>query len=243
MDFKTPLTEATLLRRHFRFLMEVALNNCKKKMIYCPNLGPLLGCDVLGSRIWFSCFFPLSKGYLDNLELIEVDQGHLVAVDPDHAKILIMEALKSGIIHELQGYQFLPISSIWAGFNSGLEVLINPEDARCFLCIEQVIVGDVQGEGAGYFPEVRYGGLLHLEELMTLRKMGHRAVLFFCVQHTGIQYVKIAEFIEPRYSKLLKEALNAGVEVLAYKANISLKEMTLMSSVPVVMPEIKMHGF
>jgi sugar fermentation stimulation protein A len=238
MNFKTPLTEGVLLRRQFRFLMEIALNNYKKKMVYCPNLGPLLGCDVLGSRIWFSSFLPLSRGYLDTVELVEVNEGHLVGINPLYGKQLVMEALERRLIEELQGYQFLPISSVWAGFKSGLEILINPEGTRCFVCIEQVIAADVKGEGVGYFPEVRYGGLLHLEELMTLRKMGHRAVLFFCVQHTGVEYVKIAEFIEPRYSGLLKEALNVGVEVLAYKVSISLSEMALVCAVPVEMPEM-----
>lgn len=238
MNFKTALTEGTLLRRHFRFLMEIALNNHKKKMVYCPNLGPLLGCDILGSRVWFSSFLPLSGGYLDCVELIEVNGGHLVNINPAHNKQLVMEALETDIISELQGYQFLPISNVWSGFNSELEVLIHPDATRCFLCIEQVIAGDSKGEGIGYFPDMHYGGILHLEELMTLRKMGHRAVLFFCVQHTGIQYVKIAEFIEPNYSNLLKEAISIGVEVLAYKTSISFREIKLACAVPVVMPEM-----
>lgn len=238
MNFKTPLTEAVLLKRHFRFLMEIALNNYKKKMVYCPNLGPLLGCDVLGSRLWFSSFLPLSRGYLDSVEIIEVNEGHLVGINPLGTKQLVLEALTTELIVELQGYQFLANSNVWLGFKSGLEILSHTDGRRCFLCIEHVIAGDPKGAGAGYFPEVRYGGLMHLEELITLRRMGHRAVLFFCVQHTGIEYVKIAEFIEPRYSDLLKEALNAGVEVLAYKVDISPREMILICPVPVVMPEM-----
>jgi sugar fermentation stimulation protein A len=238
MNFRTPLVEATLLRRYFHFLMEVALNNYKKKMVYCPNLGPLSGCDVLGSRLWFASVFPLSRGYLDSVEIIEVEGGDLVAIDPQHIKLLVLEALQAGIIVELQGYHFLPLGRTWGGLISGLEVLINREGERCFICMEQVILSDPKGEGEGYFPEVPYGGLLHLEELITLRRMGHRAILFFCVQHTGIECVKIAESIEPDYPRLLKEALQVGVEVLAYKANISLKEMILVSAVPVVIPEM-----
>jgi len=238
MNFRTPLTEATLLKRYFHFLMEIALNNYKKKMVYCPNLGPLSGCDVLGSRLWFASVFPLSRGYLDSIEIIEVEGGHLVAIDPEHIKSLVIEALQAGTITELQGYHFLPLGRTWGGLMSGLEVLINRDGERCFICMEQVILSDPKGEGEGYFPEVPYGGLLHLEELITLRKMGHKATLFFCVQHTGIRCVKIAESIEPNYSRLLKEALNVGVEVLAYRAEISLQEMLLVCAVPVVIPEM-----
>lgn len=234
MNFRTPLTEATLLRRYFHFLMEVALNNYTKKILYCPNLGPMSGCDVLGSRVWFSNLLPLSNGYLDVIELIEVDGNHLVSIDPRHTKILVIEALGAGVITELLGYHFLPIEEGGLGGLGSLDILLNSAGDRCFMYIEQMILSDVKGKGEGYFPAVRHGGLLHLEELITLRKMGHRALLFFCVQHTAIESVSVAESIEPNDSLLLKEALDVGVEIVAYKTIISLREMVLVCSIPVM---------
>ena len=46
---------------------------------------------------------------------------------------------------------------------------------------------------------------------------GNRAVLLFCVQHSGIRSVRSAWHIDSRYGDLIEEALDAGVEVLAYK--------------------------
>jgi len=239
MKFKTLLTEATLLRRYLGFLTEVALKNNKKRTIYCPNLSPLLKCDVLGSRVWFSNSGRLSRGYLDVWELVEVNGGYLVSIHPDHPKTLLMEAIEEGIIIELQGYRFLQMGIAGRGLKSDIELLLNQNGEQCFLCIEQVTLENDKGEG--YFPEVRGGGILHLQELMTLRDMGHRTILFLCVTHTGIQCVKPAENIEPSYAKLLKDALVKGVEVLAYRSHISLQEMVLESRIPVVLSENILH--
>jgi len=46
-------------------------------------------------------------------------------------------------------------------------------------------------------------------------------VSFFCVQHTGITQVAPADLIDSRYAETFREALVEGVEVLAYRANIS----------------------
>jgi sugar fermentation stimulation protein A len=44
--------------------------------------------------------------------------------------------------------------------------------------------------------------------------------LLFCVQHTGIECVSPADEIDPKYSSLLREAVAAGVEAIAYRTEI-----------------------
>jgi sugar fermentation stimulation protein A len=82
--------------------------------------------------------------------------------------------------------------------------------------------------GLGLFPDsVSDRGRKHLRELMAMVAQGHRAVLFYCVQHTGIERVKAAHLIDPKYAQTLAQAVEAGVEVLAYGAEISPEEITL----------------
>ena len=73
-----------------------------------------------------------------------------------------------------------------------------------------------------------------MRQLQQMVADGHRAVLLFCVNHTGIEQVSVADHIDPAYGKVLREALQAGVEVLAYKADIDPKAITLSQSLPVV---------
>ncbi len=71
-----------------------------------------------------------------------------------------------------------------------------------------------------------------MRELMAMKAQGYRAVLLFAVLHTGIERVSAAAHIDPTYAELLHQAVEAGVEVLAYKANISAEEVVLNLSVP-----------
>jgi sugar fermentation stimulation protein A len=59
-----------------------------------------------------------------------------------------------------------------------------------------------------------------------MRQAGFRAVILFCVQHTGIRG-RPATHIDLDYGAALQEAIAAGVELLAYGADISPQQMAL----------------
>jgi sugar fermentation stimulation protein A len=239
MKFKGPLTEAILLKRHFRFLVEVALKNKKKRMLYCPNLEPLMHCDVLGSRVWFSTAGRLSQGYLDNWELVEVNGGSLVGINPELAKHLVIEGIEQNVVTELNGFHFLqsPVRSI---LKSRIDLLLNDHNEKCFVYVEPVLFGD--DRGVGYFPQTRGTELSQLKELIELREAGHRTVLFYCVQHQGIHCVRPADFIDPYYGKILRDAVSEGVEVIAYRANVTLRDIHLETRIPVLLSEDIISG-
>jgi len=52
--------------------------------------------------------------------------------------------------------------------------------------------------------------------------------------HTGINNVKVAKHIDMKYAELLQEALNAGVEILIYKAEISAENVYLSKRIPFI---------
>ncbi len=234
MKFKKPLTDAVLLKRSFRFLIEVILANRKRRMIYCPNLGPLLNCDVLGSRIWFSAANRLAQGYLEVLELTEINGGELVAVNPVYAQILVREGLCQEMIPELKDYRFLQ-THVTVPQTNNIELLLKENGEQCFIHIEPVFFGDERGEG--YFPETLNQSVTQIQELITQKELGNRAVLFYCIQNTGIRCLRLADSIHPPYGKMLRAAALAGVEVLAYRTHISLQEITLESRIPVLLSE------
>ena len=64
---------------------------------------------------------------------------------------------------------------------------------------------------------------------------GDRAVLLFCVQHTGIKLVSPADHIDQVYGELLREAHQHGVEVIAYKVKRYQEGFRLWRSIPVVL--------
>ena len=57
-------------------------------------------------------------------------------------------------------------------------------------------------------------------------------MLFFCVQVNDAEKMEVAENIDPEYAETLIQALNAGVEVMAWRAKLSEKEIVLDAAIP-----------
>jgi|TARA_B100002003_G_scaffold75069_1_gene70090 sugar fermentation stimulation protein A len=110
--------------------------------------------------------------------------------------------------------------------------------ALCYVEVKSVTLLDTSaGDGVGYFPDaVSLRGSKHLRELINIHKQGHRAVLCYCVQHTGIREVRPADHIDKIYGETLRQAIATGVEVIAYAASISPEEISIKHALPVVLP-------
>lgn len=65
-------------------------------------------------------------------------------------------------------------------------------------------------------------GRKHLEELIELNKKGHRAVVFFLIQHPNGNSFKPNWKTDPNFSETLLRAEKSGVEILVYKSKNSL---------------------
>lgn len=232
MNFSNHLTEAVLLKRVLGFMAEVVLPNRQKIMLRCPNIGKMTGCDILGTKIWFSN----AVGYncLPTWELAEIDGGVLVCINPELMKPLVIEAIKHNLINELHGYNILHAGGQYDQFRSQF-ILLEKDQNQCYMGIEQVIIS--ADHGVGVFPGCLGDGLENLQALIQAREDGHRAILLYCVMNSGVSYIKPATHIDPDYAKLLLDAADEGVEILAYRANINLEQIELTTSIPVLFRE------
>ena len=232
MKFNGYLTEAILLKRTINFLAEVILPHNKQKLIIrCPNLDSMSGCDILGSRIWYSN--ATECNCLPTWELVEIDGGYLVCINKELIKPLVIEGIKKGVIDNLYDYNMLHINTHEQSNYPSL--LLESDHEKCYLLLEEIMAGNASGEGI--FPETHAFGLKKLQNLINIRKEGHRAVLFFCVMHNGLMSIKSSVYTDPEYSKLLKSAIEVGVELLAYRVSISLQCIELETRLPVLFSE------
>ena len=237
MRFSSNLMEATLLKRSIKFLAEVVLANGQKLMIRCPNLNPIIGCDILGTKIWYST----AIGYhcLPTWEIVEVDGGHLVGINSELIKPLVIEGIKNGAIEEFSGCSVLHAGNSYEHDNQQW-LLIERSKEKSYVCIEHITLGNDQGEG--FFPEVRGMGLNNLRKLMELQGQGYKTTLLFCVMHSGLINVKPAYHIDPEYEVLLQQALEEGVQLLAYKTSISLQGLELTTKLPILFFKDAIYG-
>jgi sugar fermentation stimulation protein A len=131
------------------------------------------------------------------------------------------EAIEAGRVPELAGYTECRAEVRYGDEKSRIDLLLSGHPARSNAWVEVKNVTLAEGSN-GYFPDaVTERGQKHLRELMAQVEKGDRAVLFFVVNHTGIEMVRPADHIDAHYGELLRQAKAAGVEVLAYRAALS----------------------
>lgn len=232
MKFNYSLTEATLLKRTLKFIAEISLPDKKRLLVRCPNLGDLSGCDILGSKVWFSQ--ALTYEDLNTWELVEVDNGDLVCINEEHAIDIIIEGITKSLIPELQSYSLLQTNVPFENFET-IDILLEEKTNQCYVYIVPIIYSNDKKEGL--YPNKIGAGLKHLQNLISLKEEGKRTVLLFCVMHSGIDAVKPNENLDPLYSRLLSQAARNGVEILAYKTSISPEGIIINNSIPVLLSE------
>ena len=219
MLFDPPLTEATLLRRYKRFLADVRTADGREFTAHCPNTGSMLGCMTPGSRVWLSRSDDTKRKYAHTWQLVEAD-GTPVGINTGLANRLVEEAIAGGVIRELDRWPALRREVRYGLRRSRIDLLLEDGASQCYVEVKNVTAA--VEDGVAVFPDaVSTRGTRHLEELMLMREEGHDAALVFCVQRADVTCVRPADDIDPVYGARLREAADAGVQVLAYGADVS----------------------
>jgi sugar fermentation stimulation protein A len=235
--FDNPLQSGTLIKRYKRFLADVQSPEEGDFTIHCPNTGSMKNCAEPGFGVWFSRSDNPKRKYANTWELAKDHQGHMIGINANRANKLVKEAILSGVIVELTGYDAVQSEVKYGVENSRIDLLLTAEDRpNCYVEVKSVTLLDecsdnrsakkAEKKGQGLFPDaVSTRGQKHLRELAEVARRGERAVLFFCVQHSGITSVAAAAKIDPVYATSLREARQAGVEVLVYGCHLSPTEI------------------
>lgn len=236
MKIEPALEQGILLKRYKRFLTDVRLPDGSEMTIHCPNTGSMKACLAEGELCWFSRSDNPKRKYPCTWEIATTPAGDLAGINTGRANALVVEAVEAGVIEPLQGYSDLRTEVRYGDERSRIDILLerNADTGveQCFVEVKNVTL--CVGGGQGLFPDaVSTRGTKHLRELSLMVQRGHRAVLLFCVQHTGIDRVAPAVEIDPDYAAALREAVATGVEVYAYRARISPEEIALDTALPV----------
>ena len=237
MRFATPLVGATLVSRYKRFLADVTMDDGTRLTVYCPNTGSMLGCVPPGARVWLSHTGNPKRKYSHTWELVEVGDGVLVGINTGRSNALVREAIESGTLVELAGYNHLRAEVRYGVENSRVDFLLEGGDEGvCYVEVKNVTAA--VADGVALFPDaVSTRGTRHLRELMeSVRGGDRRAVLCFCAQRGDVKEVRPADEIDPDYGRTLRAALEQAVEVIAYRAAVSTEGIELVERIPVVCP-------
>lgn len=234
MQFPTPLTRGTLIRRYKRFLSDITLEDGSEVTAHVANPGSMIGLTEPGSEVWLSANTN-PKAKLDwRWELVRVGDG-LVGVNTAHPNRLVEEAIGRRAIPELDGYGSCR-REVRYGQNSRIDLLLEDESRPpCYLEIKNVnLKRAIPGrETAAEFPDaVTKRGAKHLVELGDMAADGARAVMFYLVQRGDCDQFKIADDIDPDYAEALTIARKGRVETLCYACDMRLDGIDVAGPLP-----------
>ncbi|MFQ6350450.1 DNA/RNA nuclease SfsA [Pseudomonas sp. R11F] len=225
MRFHPPLEQARLIRRYKRFLTDIETDAGELLTIHCPNTGSMLNCMLEGGQVWFSRSDDPKRKLPGTWEIAETPQGRLACINTARANQLVEEALRAGVITELNGFTALKREVPYGQEKSRIDFRLEYPQGAAYVEVKSVTLGFDDSSVAAFPDAVTQRGAKHLRELAHLAREGVRAVQLYCVCLSGVDAVRPAVEIDAGYAAALREAKAAGVEVLAYGVRVTPEEM------------------
>lgn len=231
MQYSQPLVQGKLIKRYKRFLADIALADGSVVVAHCANTGAMTGCAEPGATVWLSKSDDPKRKTNYSWQLT-TNNNVLVGINTAWANKLVFEAINQRVIKELIGFD--EVVNEPKVPHGRLDFLLKKSNEP-ELYIEVKSVTLAGEDGVGYFPDaVSQRATKHLAEMVKLIKQGYRCCLFFCVQRGDFTHISPADHIDKNFGIALRDAVSQGLEVLAYQANVSPKEIRLTQPIPVI---------
>jgi len=227
------MIEGKLIKRYKRFLADVELEDGSIITSHCPNSGSMKTCAEKGWKVLLSRSNNPKRKLQTTLEWVH-NQRTWIGVNTHHANQLVGDFISRGDIEALRGYESQK-AEVKISDHSRIDWVLRSPDREdlpdCFIEVKSVtLLGE---DGSYQFPDaVTSRGTKHLRELMRLVDEGHRGVMLFLVRREDGTCFKPAEEIDPLYARTLKEAYDAGVEILVCATRAQPPEVRFAGMVP-----------
>jgi sugar fermentation stimulation protein A len=214
--FPTPLHKGVLRSRYKRFFADVELENGEQVTAHCPNTGPMSGVCQVGAPVYLSYHTDPKRKLAYTWEMIQVD-GVWVGINTSLPNRLVEWGLEQGWFPQLA--EFSGWQREVAYGRSKIDFLLTGESGSAYLEIKNTTWA--LGSRALFPDTVTTRGQKHLEELMAVRQQGHRALLLYLINRADCSEFAPGEERDPRYAQLFRQAMQAGVEILPYRVEVS----------------------
>ncbi|MDC1142535.1 DNA/RNA nuclease SfsA [Planctomycetota bacterium] len=250
---KRPLkiVKGTLIVRRNRFLADVRLEDGSELTAVCSNTGTMKSCNEPGRPVILSVSDNPKRKYAHSWELIKMGSTW-VNVNTAVPNSAVEELILRDALPELMGYSFVRREVKYGREGrSRIDLLLtndappkkrkkDPEPGpRCEPngqpdCYVEVKNTSLRVDNYSAFPDAKTErGQKHLRELMDCVEQGYRAANVFFVGRTDTDIFRPADEVDPIYGKLLREAVEAGVEVYPLQVKFTPTQMTLVRVLPI----------
>lgn len=195
---------------------------------HCTNSGSMKSCLENGAEVYLSPVTDPTRKTRFTWEMIKIC-GSWVGINTGNPNKLAFEAISAGIIPDLSGYTNVKREVVFG--DSRFDVFAENESEKCFVEVKNVTLKE--GKYALFPDAVTTRGQKHLKTLMEVKKNGMRAVMLYIVQRTDVEVFAPATKIDQEYAKTLKQAVNAGVEVIVMQVEVTPEGIYMKKNLPV----------
>lgn len=212
------------LARPNRFIAHVEMDG-GVQVCHVKNTGRCRELLVPGCAVW--CQESDKPERKTKYDLIAVQKGHrLINMDSQAPNAAAKEWLSSGGLGEIENLR----AEVFQG-DSRFDFAFEKDGVSCFLEVKGVTL---ETDGVCAFPDApTTRGVKHLEGLTQLAKAGFGAFVLFVIQMEDVRYLHPNDVTDPAFAMALREAADAGVQVLAMDCAVTPSTMVINSPVEV----------
>lgn len=212
------------LARPNRFIAHVEMDG-GVQVCHVKNTGRCRELLVPGCAVW--CQESDKPERKTKYDLIAVQKGHrLINMDSQAPNAAAKEWLSRGGLGEIQNLR----AEVFQG-DSRFDFAFEKDGVSCFLEVKGVTL---EADGVCAFPDApTTRGVKHLEGLTQLAKAGFGAYVLFVIQMEDVRCLHPNDATDPAFAKALREAADAGVQVLAMDCAVTSSTMVINSPVEV----------
>ncbi len=223
MEFTKSLIKGKLIKRYKRFFTDVKLQN-ETVTAHCPNTGSMKGLLDEGNEVYLLPNNDPKRKLKFGLEIIK-SRKNLVGVNTHMANRIAKHGLENNLINELKNNDVIK-PEVFFNKETRFDFLLEKKSQKSFVEVKNVTL--FRDKNTAEFPDaVTSRGSKHLLTLIDAIKKGYKSYLLFLVQIQNMKYFKIAKDIDEQYYKNFLLAKKAGVNFLAYRCNISSKNIII----------------
>ena len=207
-----------------RFIARIEING-KEEICHVKNTGRCRELLPAGAKVW--CVDAQSPARKTRYDLVAVEKGQrLINMDSQAPNAAAAEWLQNGGLGKIENLR--PESR---HRDSRFDFSFTKDGIPCFLEVKGVTL---EANGVCAFPDApTQRGTKHLRELTELVKAGFGAYVLFVIQMADVICLHPNDTTDPAFGAALREAANAGVQVLATDCNVTPDSMTIRKPVKV----------
>ena len=218
------MVEGTFLARPNRFIAHIEIDG-NVEVCHVKNTGRCRELLPVGAKVW--CLDAASPSRKTRYDLITVRKGErLINMDSQAPNAAAKEWLLAGGLGKIEN-----LKAEAKHGDSRFDFSFTKDGRPCFLEVKGVTL---ENDGVCAFPDApTQRGAKHLRELTKLAREGYGAYVLFVIQMEGVKYLHPNDLTDKPFGEALREAKNAGVEIMAYDCKITVNTMDILNKVEV----------